>query len=244
MSANQSVQAAHDALLSSMPSGVSHEGCPLCSGAGVPEKALEVEVANDDKVFTEAQHVALLTSAVERETASLAEVKTELEATNATLVAEKAALEAAQTDLQTQIDVLESEKAAEAARAAAAEQALEDHKAEIAEKAAIEERKATRLAAVKAADATLDDEYLNETRIQRWAEMSDEAFTSLVEDLEAAAKKKPAFLEKKDGDDAETVKEKARETAAFTGGDAPSATGSTFAALLRATGKLPATTQS
>lgn len=241
MSAIQSVQDAHDALLVGKPEGASHEGCPLCSSAGVPEKALEVvQVATDDKVFTEAQHVALLTSAVERETASLAEKSTELEATNATLVAEKAALETAQTELQTKIDVLESEKAAEAARAAAAEKALEDHKAELAEKAAVEERKATRLAAVKAADATLDDEYLNDTRVQRWAEMSEESFAALVEDLEAAAKKKPAFLEKKDDD----ANEKARETAAFKGGETATAQGSTFAALLRATGKLPVSAQS
>ena len=206
-------------------------------------------MATDDKVFTEAQHVALLTSAIERETASLTEVKSELETVNSTLVSEKAALEASVSELQTKIDVLESEKAAEATRALTAEKAFEDHKAELAEKAAVEERKAVRLALVKAADASLDDEYLNEVRVQRWAEMSDESFTALVDDLEAAAKKKPAFLmtdaEKKDAEDKkdggkDEMKEKARETAAFKGGSVPTATGSTFAALLRATGKLPA----
>jgi hypothetical protein len=199
-------------------------------------------MAAEDKVFTEAQHVALLTSAVERETSALTEKSSELEAKTASLETEKAALVTENSELQTKIDVLESEKAAEKARADAAEKAFEDHKAEAAEKAAVEERKAERLALVKAADSSLDEEYLNETRVQRWAEMSEEAFTALVEDLEAAAKKKPAFLteDKKDGDKDEDTEKAARETAAFKGGESATATGSTFASLLRATGKLPA----
>lgn len=200
----------------------------------------------EEKVFTEAQHFALLTSAVERETASLSEQKSELEVRVDTLESEKASLESSQTELQNRIDVLESEKAAEASRADAAEQAFEAYKNELAEFAAIETRKTERAAAVKAADESLVDEYFTEARVQRWAEMADEQFEALVADLtEAAAAKKP-FPPKADddGDEDDAKKEKARETAAFkTGKSITAPSDNTFGSFLTAAGFMPATAQ-
>jgi hypothetical protein len=198
----------------------------------------------DTKVFTEEQHVQLLESAIERETASLTAATQELTVKVETLTSEKAAVETENTELQNKLDVVESEKAAETARADAAEKALTDFQDEIAEKAAIQERKEERLAAVKAADENLDDEYFTDGRVQRWAEMSDDSFAALVEDLsEAAAKKKPAFLNKedmKDGGADDSTEKSSRETAAFKGGEAPTAVSGGLRALLEATGKLPA----
>lgn len=236
-----SVKRAHDALLAEMPEHASHDdaSCPLCQQDGTTRKA-EKEVAHvpDDakNVYTEDQHFALVTAAVDRETAALSTKSQELET-------QVASLTETNTTLQSKIDVLEGEKASESARAEAAEKALVDFKAELAEKAAIEARKADRVTAIKAANGDLADEYFTDERAQRWAEMADEAFEVVLEGLReaatASAKKAPAAAE---GDTAEQVAEKARETAAFTGGTAPTSggAGSTLGAFLTATGHLPA----
>ena len=193
-------------------------------------------------VYTEDQHFALLTAAVERETASLSQKSQELEA-------QVASLTESTTELQGKIDVLEGEKASESARADAAEKAFEDFKAELAEKAAVETRKAERIAAAKEANEFLTDEYFgDEARVQRWAEMAEETFEAVLDGLReaaAAAKAKGAKKEAPastddDGDDAAKVAEKARQTAAFTGGESPTAgQGSVLTQFLTATGALP-----
>ena len=186
-------------------------------------------------VYTEAQHFALLESAVERETSSLTEVKSELEAQVASLTDEKTAVSAELASAQARIDVLEAEKAsAEAARDAAAQE-FEDYKAEQARVERIAELKAERTERVKAANANLADSYFTDERVQRWAEMADEAFGALVADMtEAAAAVAVATTE---GD----ATEQARETAAFSGGSAPTAgEGTTLSQLLTATGRMPA----
>ncbi len=95
-------------------------------------------------------------------------------------------------------------------------------------------RKTERVAAVKAADSALPEEYFTEARAQRWAEMADEAFTSLVADLTEAASHRPVT---KAAETAATEKD-VRETAAFKGGDAPTAGTSTslFGQFLSKTG--------
>lgn len=203
----------------------------------------------DDPKFTESQHFALLADAVSRETASLTEAKTALETEKSELQEKVTGLESEKSSLQSRIDVLEAEKAAEIASREKAEQDLAQYQADLAELAAVQERMANRVERVQASiDAPV--EYFTEARAQRWAQMADEEFDALLADLaeHAAAKPKakddgddddtPAFLKKKKADDAE----KARETAAFTGGDAPKAPegGSLFGTFLQATGKLPA----
>ena len=202
----------------------------------------------DDPKFTESQHFALLADAVSRETAALTEAKTALETEKSELQEKVTGLESEKSSLESRIDVLEAEKAAEIASREKAEQEFAQYQADLAELAAVQERMAARVERVQASiDAPA--EYFTEARAQRWAQMADEEFDALLADLaeHAAAKPKgddadaddtPAFLKKKKADDSE----KARETAAFTGGDSPSAPagGSLFGAFLTATGKLPA----
>lgn len=234
-----SVQRAHDYLLGLQPEGASHDDCPLCHpGAGATEKAEEVAVTDGERTFTEAQHFALLTDAVARETATLSAAKEQLETQVTELSSDKAALTANVTDLQSKIDVLEAEKAAaEKARDEAAAE-FEAYKQAEAEKAAIEARRAERVTAVKAADPALTEEYFTDVRAQRWAEMTDEAFASLVSDLTEAAAARP-------GTSAETAAatpEAQRETAAFKGGESPTSGGgeSLLGTFLAKTGHAPA----
>lgn len=203
----------------------------------------------DDPKFTESQHFALLADAVSRETASLTEAKTALETEKSELQEKVTGLESEKSSLQSRIDVLEAEKAAEIASREQAEQEFAQYQADLAELAAVQERMANRVERVQASiDAPAD--YFTEARAQRWAQMADEEFDALLADLaeHAASKPKgkddedekddlPPFLKKKKADDSE----KARETAAFTGGDAPTAPegGSLFGKFLTATGKLP-----
>lgn len=185
------------------------------------------ETANAN-MYTEAQHFALLTSAVERETAALAEVKETLETQVGTLESEKAALAEQLSELRTRLDVTEAEKAAAEARADAAAKEFADFKAELARQAEIAEKKTARIEQVKAANSSLGEGYFSQERAQRWAEMSDEAFAALVADLTEAA---ATAATTSGGDSASSTTttttdghETARETAAFTGGQSATST--------------------
>jgi hypothetical protein len=85
---------AHDALLALQPRGAEHATCDLCPETSNKEVA---KVAGEDRTYTEAEHLALMADAVRRETAELADAKTDTE----TKLSEKAA----------RVDVLEAEKA-------------------------------------------------------------------------------------------------------------------------------------
>ena len=158
-----------------------------------------------DRTYTEAEHLALSADAVTRETADLTAAKEVAE----TKVAE----------LSGKVDVLEAAKVTEDTAKADLQKAFDDYKADIERLAEVTAAKEDRLAKVKAANASLADAYFTDERIQRWAEMSEEAFTTFVEDLGAA------------GGSAT----KAKETAAFSGGatitdPGKSTVGSLFAA--------------
>jgi len=193
----------------------------------------ERETAN---VYTEAQHFALLESAVERETASLTEVKSELEAQVASLTTEKAGVVAELDTVKARVDVLEAEKATADAALEAKTKEFDDYKAEQARVERVAALKAERKAKVQSANANLADAYFTDERIQRWAEMADEAFDALVADMTEAAAAVAAPAE----ETVDKTTEQARETAAFTGGDTPTAgEGSIFAQFLSA-GRAPA----
>lgn len=171
-------------------------------------------------VYTEAQHFALLESAVERETAKLSDEKETLQAQVGTLSSEKAALADELAGVKSRVDVLEAEKAAAEARAEAGATEFEGFKAELARNAEVAEKKTARVERVKAANSALGGDYFTEERAGRWAEMSDEVFEALVADLtEAAAAVKPAETP---GDKPAT--ELAKETAAFSGGETATST--------------------
>jgi hypothetical protein len=179
---------AHDSLLAMAPDGAVHEPCGLC-----PETAQNKEVAqvaDADRTYTEAEHLALMTDAVRRETAELADVKADLE----TSVSEKAA----------QVDVLEAEKAALETKVSEVQAEFDAFKAEIERAREVETAKQDRLSKVKAANEGLAESYFTEERIQRWAEMTEEAFTAFIEDISAVAVAGPA-----------------KETAAFGAGESP-----------------------
>jgi chromosome segregation ATPase len=231
-----SVQRAHDALLEAKPDGASHDGCPLCQAdAGTSHSAEEAANVADAKaenanVYTEAQHFALLESAVERETSSLTEVKSTLEAQVASLTTEKETAEAGLAEAKAQLDKLEAEKANVDAALETKTKEFDDFKAELARTEQVAALKSERVAAVKAANANLADTYFTDERAQRWAEMSAESFEALVADMgEAASATKTT-------ESAETdATEQARESAAFTGGtETKTADVSNFAEFMKA----------
>lgn len=170
-------------------------------------------------VYSEAQHFALLESALERETASITVEKSELEARVGALESEKAAAATELSEAMAKIDVLEADKVNAEAGAEAVRTELADFKAEIERAARISELKTDRKARVQAANANLDDTFYSEERITRWAEMSDEAFDVLVADLTEMAKASKATVVEPV---TTTTTEAARESAAFTGGATPS----------------------
>jgi chromosome segregation ATPase len=216
MSVNASVQTAHDALLAMPEVSAAGHTCALCT-AGTHARVKEGASVSDTapaNVYTEAQHFALLESAVERETAKLSEAKETLETQLGTLESEKAALADELAGTKSRLDVAEAEKAAAEARADAAAKELADFKAELARAAEVAEKRTARIERVKAANSSLGEDYFTTERAQRWAEMSDEGFEALVADLiEAAAAAKPA-----DSTDTTSATELARESAAFAGG--------------------------
>lgn len=215
MSVHASVQAAHDALLETSAARAVHDPCPLCS-AGTQVSAREgasvTDTAPAANVYSESQHLALLTSAVERETAALSEVKQSLETKVTTLESEKASMAGELKTANDRLDVLEAEKAAAEAKATETATEFEAFKADLAHQREVAEKRTARTERVKAANSALGEDYFSEGRVQRWAEMSDEDFNVLVADLTeaAAAAAKPV--------DTGQPKEQARETAAFTGG--------------------------
>lgn len=185
----------HDALLEHKPEGASHDDttCPVCLAATAETAKEEANVAGDEtRTFTEAEHLAVLSDAVRRETATL---QTEKE----TLSTEKAALES-------RVDTLEAEKAVLITERDNAVTELANFKAEQAEKETAEARKEDRLAKAKAAADHLPDDFFTPERAARWAEMSDEVFETACADLAAT---KPV------GGTATP------ETAAFGGGSSP-----------------------
>jgi chromosome segregation ATPase len=233
----QTVQRAHDALLAAMPEGATHENCPLCDfGQHVDKEVAQVADAAAPVItgnqYSEAQHFALLTSAVQQETAAVVAEKSELQGRVETLESEKAAIATELSEAMSRIDILESEKVTAEAAAETARTELADFKDFLAKKKDVEDKKSSRKDRVKAANEHLGDDYFSDERVTRWAEMSDEGFDALVSEMtEFAAAAKPAGDAKKA---TEKTTEQARETAAFTGGEIPKSTneGSTLSLFL------------
>lgn len=129
-------------------------------------------MADDPKpvrTFTESEAYALVADNVQRETAAR-------EATIATLTSEKAALE-------TKLELADAALATEKARA---DGAIEWHEAvmtaQVTEKAQLAQ-KDTRVAAVKAANPNLKDEFFTTERAERWCKLDQEAFETYTKEL-------------------------------------------------------------
>jgi hypothetical protein len=124
-------------------------------------------VADGDRTFTEAEHFALLTDAVTREVAKATEDST-------TTI----------DGLTSRIDVLEAENAAETAAKDTVNAEFAAFKAETERLREIDARKADRVAQIRAvASSDLPESYFSDERVQRWAEMADEQFNALLDDL-------------------------------------------------------------
>lgn len=182
MTVHASAERAHDELLEAMPPGASHDGvsCPICvarvtaSTDVAPENPQEVSNVTDKitpRTFTEAEHEAILTTEVRREVASATEVK-----------------DARIAELETQVDTLEAEKASLETKVTEAETAFETFKTESEQAAEVAARRESRVDAVKRISAReLPESYFTEARVTRWAEMADESFNELLEDLAVPA---------------------------------------------------------
>lgn len=174
---SKSARELHDELLAIKPAGATHEAasCDFCSQS---QQSMQMEAAvADEATFTQAQLDALVRAEVEKATANL--------------TAEVSSLKDEKAQLNTRIDVLESEKAAAVGKAEAAEKAFEDFKAESAEKAAAAERLETRVSEVREVATHLPEAYFTEERKARWAGMADAEFASLKADLAEAAESAP-----------------------------------------------------
>lgn len=206
---SDSVQQAHDFLRQQATAAGSSHTCPLCSSAGIESAKEENTVTDSDNRYSESQHLALLDSAVERETASLRAEKEEVESRIEAQATEMAAVQQRLAESEQRVGVLEAEKASAEAAAEAARTEFAEYKASQEREAEVAARREARTQRVKAANAALDDSHFTEERIGRWAEMSDEAFEAVVAAYEAGA---TAPVSK------ETAQQQLRETAAFKDG--------------------------
>jgi hypothetical protein len=174
---------------------------------------------NPGRTFTEGEAYALVQDNVARETAAAT-----------TRIAE---LETEKTGLQNRLDVLETEKAAEAQRADQAEQAFTEFKEQLEAEKAREAKRAERVAQVAEANPLLE---ITDERSDRIVAMDQEVFEGYLADLREVAAKAPKADDKgKDGsdpdepdaDDKKSSKGKGgvpRESAAFRGADAGATT--------------------
>ena len=154
---------AHDWLLEHRPEGAEHDedSCPYCKREAASEKE---EDKVSDKIFTQDQHEALLSAAVEKATAeAVAKVDAEILRLN--------------EQLEQALADLESEKAKVAE--------LEAEIAERDEKARLEALATERAKLVRAV-ANFSDEQI-EARRESWAKMSEEDFEVYLEDIKAVA---------------------------------------------------------
>ncbi len=182
----------------------------------------------DTRKYSQEEHEAILTDAVRREVASATETK-----------------DSRISELEQQLDVLESEKAALEQAKSDAEKAFEDYKADQERQREVAERKDARVTAIKEVTAhDLPDSYFTDERVTRWAEMAEEDFEALVESqaeasvaaLTSEEAKELAGLEgdarraklvevigkRKESANDQGTPPAERETAAFSGGVIPS----------------------
>lgn len=132
----------------------------------------------DEKTFSEQEHLAILADRVTKETASL--------------TAERDQLATDKTELENQLDVEQTAKAAAEKRAEEAEKALDEYKSEVEAERESAKKKDERVAkAREVAGHLADDFFEDEKRVERILAMSDEGFEGYLADLGAASKSAP-----------------------------------------------------
>lgn len=191
----------HDLALAEMPEGADHDkvACPICSDTASTDRPNQVTGGENVETFTKEQHEQALAEALkplQEEIASLKaaqatdEVKAAVDAAKAESAEEIARLTA---DLDAaQIEKNEAVAAAETAKAEFDAFKSELAELEAAEQAAAERegRKAERIEKVKEV-AKFDDDQIA-AKADRWADMDEADFASLVEDYKVVAEKAAA----------------------------------------------------
>lgn len=170
--------------------------------------------------YSDAQLLPLIEEAVTRETAALSQVKATLEVEKANLEVEKAALTAELSQAKAKLDVLEVEKAEALKAAEKATQDLEDFKTAETKAAQAAAKKMDRTQCVKASRDNFPEGFFTEERAERWAAMDDAGFAAYLQDLKEAAVSVGVTAVLPGN---ESAQELARETAAFQGGQSPTA---------------------
>lgn len=190
-----SLKVLHDQLLELRPDDAEHDSavCPLCrefEAESATDASVEGGVSVSDETYTKEQVDALVASAVAEKTKSLedqlAELKQSEEASEveARVTAAKAEAEEKVAEIQAKLDaaVLEAEQAKTERDEIKTWLEGEKEKAEReAELAALTEERKAKVAEV----ATFPEDYMEE-RAPQWAEMTEEAFESLLGDYKAA----------------------------------------------------------
>lgn len=200
--------------------------------ASIAPNTQEINVSDSQRTFTLAEHEAILSDAVQREVAAATSDK-----------------DTRISELEGKIDALEAEKASLVEAKETAENQFEEYQKKAERDREIAERRDARVDAVRSVSvAELDDAYFTEARVSRWAEMADEDFTALLEDLAAPSiaaltPEEASALDGLEGDEKlsklrEVVTKRRetsggnpdatdlakRESAAFTGGASPTGT--------------------
>jgi len=128
----------------------------------------------DEKTYTEAEHIAILSDRLTKETAELTSTVDQLTGSK--------------TELENKLDLAESAKVAAEAKTVEAEKALEEFKAEVQEREDAAARKDDRIKALRESAEHLDDDFFaDENRVKRIVAMKDEDFQGYLADLSATA---------------------------------------------------------
>lgn len=132
-------------------------------------------MADDNKTFSQDEHIAILADRVARETADL--------------TAERDQLKTEKADLESKLDVETSAKAAAEQAKADAERELAEFKAQVDGEREAASRKDERIAKVREAAKHLDEGFFtDEARVARIVAMEETTFEGYVSDLASTAK--------------------------------------------------------
>lgn len=169
-------------------------------------------MADEARVFSETEHVAILADRVKVETANLtAQVDALTVAKNDAVTkadAATAALEAAKAESASKADVLEAAKVAAETETARVVAEFEAFKKSLEDEKEMVVRKDARLSELKEAAAHLTDEFLTEpARLARILAYSDEDFQGYKTDMKATAAVAPKKEEEATKEDQLPVKE-------------------------------------
>lgn len=153
-------------------------------------------MAGEDKSYTEAEHIAILSDRLTKETADL--------------TAERDALATEKSELETKLDVAEAAKVAAEQRVGEVEKEFADFKDGIEKEREAAARKGERISKLREGASHLTDDFFqDENRVARIVAMSDEDFQGYLVDMGATSTVAPGSVPRETamlGDPATTTK--------------------------------------